>query len=179
MITRRDAIELFHSGDLIRIGMEADALRKRLHPENIVTFCICAPADSPAPDVVVLNCTPGEPVELRVDKLEVLRLARDQAGLLHSCLVRFASDGEEVTAAEYLKTLSIARLYLESIPDFQIPLSFGLKLCQIALRFGANELRVDPGTRPEVTEEQLRCLIRDAGFIPRQRDVNCHAYLLS
>ena len=40
MIDRQEAIGLFSSDDLIGIGMEADAVRRKLHPEGIVTYII-------------------------------------------------------------------------------------------------------------------------------------------
>ncbi len=40
MIGRRQAIEMFESDDLVGIGMEADAVRKRLHPEGVVSYII-------------------------------------------------------------------------------------------------------------------------------------------
>ena len=39
-ITREQALELFASDDLIRLGMEADAIRRRLHPEGVVTYIV-------------------------------------------------------------------------------------------------------------------------------------------
>jgi cyclic dehypoxanthinyl futalosine synthase len=49
-ITRQEAIDCFGSDDLIGIGMEADALRHRLHPEGVVTYncVIVIEADSPS-----------------------------------------------------------------------------------------------------------------------------------
>jgi cyclic dehypoxanthinyl futalosine synthase len=35
MITRQKAIDLFASDDLIGIGMEADAIRRRWRPDNV------------------------------------------------------------------------------------------------------------------------------------------------
>jgi cyclic dehypoxanthinyl futalosine synthase len=40
MMTRSEAIDLFQSDDLIGIGMEADAVRRKLHPEGVVTYII-------------------------------------------------------------------------------------------------------------------------------------------
>src|SRR5579884_2982879 len=40
MITRQQAIDLFQSDDLVGIGMEADAVRRKLHPEGIVSYII-------------------------------------------------------------------------------------------------------------------------------------------
>ena len=39
-LTKSQALELFHSDDLIGIGMEADAVRRQLHPEGTVTYII-------------------------------------------------------------------------------------------------------------------------------------------
>src|SRR5512137_48468 len=39
-LTKAQALELFNSPDLIGIGMEADAIRRRLHPEGVVTYII-------------------------------------------------------------------------------------------------------------------------------------------
>src|SRR6202142_3446983 len=40
MISRSEAIDMFQSDDLIGIGMEADAVRKKLHPDGIVSYII-------------------------------------------------------------------------------------------------------------------------------------------
>ena len=40
MITRDEALDLFRSDDLIGIGMEADAIRRKRHPEGIVSYII-------------------------------------------------------------------------------------------------------------------------------------------
>src|ERR1700749_3661060 len=39
-ISRNEALDCFASDDLIGIGMEADAVRRRLHPEGVVTYII-------------------------------------------------------------------------------------------------------------------------------------------
>src|SRR6476469_10574585 len=40
MISRQEAIEMFRSDDLIGTGMEADSLRRKLHPEGVVSYII-------------------------------------------------------------------------------------------------------------------------------------------
>jgi cyclic dehypoxanthinyl futalosine synthase len=40
MITRAEALDLFRSDDLIGIGMEADSIRRKWHPEGIVSYII-------------------------------------------------------------------------------------------------------------------------------------------
>jgi len=39
-LTNQQAVEMFRSDDLIGIGMEADAVRRKLHPEGTVTYII-------------------------------------------------------------------------------------------------------------------------------------------
>ena len=39
-LTKPQALEMFQSDDLIGIGMEADAVRRKLHPEGVVTYII-------------------------------------------------------------------------------------------------------------------------------------------
>src|ERR1035438_2516918 len=39
-LTKAHALDHFHSPDLIGIGMEADAVRRKLHPEGVVTYII-------------------------------------------------------------------------------------------------------------------------------------------
>lgn len=40
MITRKEAIDLYNSNDLIGMGMAADAVRRKLHPEGVVSYII-------------------------------------------------------------------------------------------------------------------------------------------
>ena len=39
-LTKQQAVDLFRSDDLIGIGMEADAMRRKLHPEGVATYII-------------------------------------------------------------------------------------------------------------------------------------------
>ena len=39
-LTKAEALDMFRSDDLIGIGMEADAVRRQLHPEGVVTYII-------------------------------------------------------------------------------------------------------------------------------------------
>jgi cyclic dehypoxanthinyl futalosine synthase len=40
VISRKEAIDLFASDDLVGIGMEADAIRRKFHPEGVVSYII-------------------------------------------------------------------------------------------------------------------------------------------
>jgi cyclic dehypoxanthinyl futalosine synthase len=87
---------------------------------------------------------------------------------------------EEATAVEYLKTLAIARIFLTNFENIQSSwVTQGLKVCQTGLRFGGNDVGSvmieenvvrAAGVRNCTTEEELRRIIRDAGFRPAQRD---------
>jgi cyclic dehypoxanthinyl futalosine synthase len=39
-LPKAQALELYRSDDLIGIGMEADAVRRKLHPDGVVTYII-------------------------------------------------------------------------------------------------------------------------------------------
>src|SRR5437763_16227997 len=82
---------------------------------------------------------------------------------------------------EYLRTQAIARLYLDNVPNIQSSwVTQGLKIGQLALSFGANDMGslmieenvvASAGTVHYLTLEQLKDAIREAGYVPRQRNV--------
>ena len=88
---------------------------------------------------------------------------------------------EEPTGMDYLKMLAVSRLFLDNIENFQSSwLTQGLKLGQVALRFGANDMGSimieenvvsAAGAHNRADEKMLRYLIREAGFTPQQRDI--------
>ncbi len=91
--------------------------------------------------------------------------------------------GEPMAAAsgwEYLKTLAVSRLFLDSIRNVQASwVTQGSKVGQIALAFGSNDMGstmieenvvAAAGTRFMLAREELVRLIRDAGHVPVQRD---------
>ncbi len=80
-----------------------------------------------------------------------------------------------------MKTQAIARLYLDNIANIQSSwVTQGLKIGQLALFFGANDmgslmieenLVSQAGTVHHLTLEEIRNAIVEAGYIPRQRNV--------
>ncbi len=273
-LTREQALECFASDDLIGIGMEADAVRRRLHPEGVVTYALNAYVQAPGASVreavadaadrgatgIVLCGFVGSSApqveatltefsstapELRLGMLEdeVTRLLEAQdagetlkrfkqcglawiegegeesssvrlhraahtAGLSTLASLRFgeehkdafvarleefrelqaetgglrafslrsasAPSGRELndpTAVEYLKTLAICRMLLDNLEHVQANWEQqGLKVLQMALRFGASDAGSLIGRGAQVSEEEVRRLVRDAGFQPVQRD---------
>ncbi|GAC1644261.1 MAG: cyclic dehypoxanthinyl futalosine synthase [Acidobacteriaceae bacterium] len=96
---------------------------------------------------------------------------------------------DEATSVEYLKTLAISRLFLSNIENIQSSwVTQGLKVCQLGLRFGGNDVGSvmleenvvkAAGTSNCTTEEELRYIIRNAGFRPAQRDTLYRKYFLN
>jgi cyclic dehypoxanthinyl futalosine synthase len=122
----------------------------------------------------------GESLEQRVDHLEAIRTLQAETGGFMAFLPVAAQakalgasgrDWEEATSVEYMKTLAISRMVLDEIPNVQASWkNQGLKVLQMALRFGGNDVG-SVGIGPDgASEEELRRLIRDAGFRPAQRD---------
>jgi cyclic dehypoxanthinyl futalosine synthase len=140
----------------------------------------------------------GETLEQRMNHFDLVRQIQDETGGFtafipwvfkreDTSLGRFIK--EEATAVEYLKTLAISRLYLENIENIQSSwVTPGLKVCQMGLQFGANDVGSimieenvvsQAGARHHATEEDLRRMIREAGYTPRQRDTLYRTYFLN
>ena len=132
----------------------------------------------------------GDRIEHRVRHLERIRDLQDETGGFfafipwtfqreNTALGRKIKD--EPTGIDYLKMLSVSRLYLDNIENFQSSwLTQGLRLGQVALRFGANDMGSimieenvvsAAGAHNRADEKTLRYLIAEAGFIPQQRDI--------
>jgi len=140
----------------------------------------------------------GEALQHRVNHFARLRQLQEETGGFtafipwffqreNTSLGRFVK--EEVTAVDYLKTLAVSRLYLDNVPNVQASwLTPGHKICQIALRFGANDVGsilieenvvYAAGCKNTSSEEILRRLISDAGFRPFKRDTLYRTYFLN
>ncbi len=274
-LTREQALECFASDDLIGIGMEADAVRRRLHPEGVVSYALNAYVDAsgasvpeavanardrgatgivlcglanlslPQVEAVLAGFSRAAP-ELRlgmmenevaglvepedaagtlkrfeqcglawmegggaasssvrvhraahaaglstvaslrfgegarnedfVGRLEGFRQLQEETGGVRAFSLRSASapSGRELddpTAVEYLKTLAICRMVLDNTEHVEANWEQqGLKVLQMALRFGASDAGSLIVRGAQVSEEEVRRLIRDAGFQPIQRD---------
>ena len=124
----------------------------------------------------------------RIETLERLRQLQDETGGFtaficwtfqpeHTAMAHIPRAG----AYDYLKTQAVARLYLDNIPNIQSSwVTQGLKVGQLALFFGANDMGslmieenvvASAGTVHYLTLEQIKNAIREAGYLPRQRNV--------
>ncbi len=138
----------------------------------------------------------GEEYRHRVNHFERLRRIQEDTGGFTSFIPwMFAPDNTplgkripEATAVEYLKTLAISRLYFDNIDHIQSSwLTPGIKVCQVGLQFGADDVGsilieenvvYAAGVRNRTNESELRRIISDAGYIPAQRDTLYRAYFL-
>ncbi|HNV73505.1 MAG: dehypoxanthine futalosine cyclase [Gemmatimonadetes bacterium] len=82
-------------------------------------------------------------------------------------------------ATEYLRTVAMARIVLDNVPNLQSSwVTMGMKVGQLALTFGCNDfgsLMIEENvvsaanTTYRTTTDELERLIRDAGFSPARR----------
>jgi cyclic dehypoxanthinyl futalosine synthase len=140
----------------------------------------------------------GETLPHRINHFERIRQLQEETGgftaFIHWFFQRENTSlgrlvKEEVTAIDYLKTLALARIYLDNILNIQASwLTPGHKVCQIALRFGGNDVGSilieenvvsAAGCTNTSTEAELRQLISDAGFRPVKRDTLYRTYFLN
>lgn len=141
------------------------------------------------PTTATMMMGAGETVEDRVEHLHRIRQLQDETGGFVAFIPWTAqlrgTEMEDVapapcSPAEYLKTLAVARLFLDNIANLQVSwLTQGLDMAQVALFFGANDVGSimieenvlsSAGSRRRATQQDLIRLIREAGFRPVQRD---------
>ena len=140
----------------------------------------------------------GETIEQRMNHFDLVRQIQEDTGGF-TAFIPWAFQREntslgnfvkqESTAVEFLKMLALSRLYLENILNIQSSwVTPGLKTCQLGLRFGGNDvgsIMIEEnvvsaaGAHHRASEEELRRLIRGAGFIPKQRDTLYRTYYLN
>jgi cyclic dehypoxanthinyl futalosine synthase len=140
----------------------------------------------------------GESIEHRINHLQCLYDLQEETGGFTAFIpwsfqpAHTALGGrgwDEATAVEYLKVLAISRLYLTNFLNVQSSwVTQGLKVCQMGLRFGGNDVGSvmleenvvrAAGVTNCTTEEELRRIIRDAGFRPAQRDTLYRQFFLN
>lgn len=129
-----------------------------------------------------------ETVEERIEHLERVRQLQDETGgftaFISWTFQPDHTDMADVPAAgafEYLKTQAITRIYLDNVPNIQSSwVTQGAKIGQLGLFFGANDMGSlmieenvvsSAGTVHHLTLEEIKRCIREAGYVPRQRNV--------
>jgi len=130
----------------------------------------------------------GETIRHRINHLEKLRRLQDETGGFTAFIPWTFQDEHtelgkrnlpKISAAEYLRMLALSRIFLDNFDNVQVSwLTVGMKIGQVGLRFGVNDMGSimieenvisAAGARNRANDAELRRIIQDAGFIPRQR----------
>ena len=128
----------------------------------------------------------GESLEDRVEHMRKVRALQDETkGFTAFIAWTFQNENTEMThipeasGFEYLRQQAVGRLYMDNVRSVQSSwVTQGLGIGQLALKFGANDMGsimieenvvAAAGARNQVTTEEMKRLIRDAGFEPVQR----------
>jgi cyclic dehypoxanthinyl futalosine synthase len=129
----------------------------------------------------------GETLAERIEHLERVREVQSRTGGFTAFIcwplqpenTPTMSHQPKTDAVEYLRTVAIARIVLDNVPNLQASwVTMGLKIGQLALRFGCNDfgsLMIEENvvsaanTTHRTTIGELDRLIRDAGFRPARR----------
>ncbi|MFZ2639363.1 MAG: cyclic dehypoxanthinyl futalosine synthase [Verrucomicrobiia bacterium] len=127
-----------------------------------------------------------ETVEDRIEHLQRLRDLQDETGGFTAFICWTFQPGntklhaEKVGSHEYLRILALARVFLDNFDNVQASwVTQGPKIGQVALKFGANDFGglmmeenvvSSAGTAFCVTLEEMKRLIAELGYEPRQRD---------
>ena len=90
--------------------------------------------------------------------------------------------GARATGYDHLRTVAVARLFLDNIPSLQASwVTQGPKVAQVSLRYGINDFgstmleenvvsAAGTSHTGDMSLEKMERLIRDAGFEPRRRN---------
>ena len=136
-----------------------------------------------------------ETVEHRLEHFDLLRKLQDERGGFTAFITwNFQPDhtdlgadaerwhGAKATGYDHLRTVAVARLFLDNIDSFQASwVTQGAKIAQVSLRYGVNDFGstmleenvVSAAGTSHTTEMNLGMmerLIRDAGFDPQRRN---------
>ncbi|MGK2857959.1 MAG: cyclic dehypoxanthinyl futalosine synthase [Thermoanaerobaculia bacterium] len=128
----------------------------------------------------------GETLEDRIEHLRVVRELQDETqGFTAFIAWTFQNENTEMTdipaesGFEYLRMQAVARIYMDNVRSIQSSwVTQGLGIGQLALEFGANDMGsimieenvvAAAGARNHVTSDEMKRLIRAAGYEPVQR----------
>lgn len=167
-----------------------DAVRQRVSPKKISAGDWLAVME--AAHTIGLETTAtmvigmGETYAERMEHMEKVRLLQEKTGGFRAFIIwsyqpgNTEMGGEKISAWDYLKTLSVARLYFNNIKHIQGSwVTQGQNIGQLTLAFGANDLGSimleenvvrAAGTAYEMSVNKMVELIRATGKRPAQRD---------
>lgn len=129
----------------------------------------------------------GESLEEKVQHLSVVRSVQDETGILRGFIPWSFSPGNTAlshipgaTGMDYLKIVAVARIFIDNIKYIHAGwLTEGMKLAQLALSMGANDMGgvlmeevvvKAAGVETKTDMDEMIGLVRDAGKVPVLRD---------
>jgi cyclic dehypoxanthinyl futalosine synthase len=167
-----------------------DSVRRRISPRKISSAQWLGVMEEAHKQGIKTTATmmfgTGETVEDRITHLAKIRDLQDKTGGFMSFIPwtfqprNTALGGRSVSSIEYLRMLSISRLFLDNFPNVQGSwVTQGRDIGQMCLSFGANDLGSimieenvvrAAGISHRITVDEMVDLIRKAGKTPAQRD---------
>ncbi len=136
-----------------------------------------------------------ETIDQRIEHLHLLRDLQDERGGFTAFITwNFQPDhtdlaadgarwnGAKATGFDHLRTVAVARLFLDNIDHFQASwVTQGPKIAQVSLRYGVDDFgstmleenvvsAAGTSHTSAMTLDVMKRLIRDAGFAPQRRD---------
>jgi cyclic dehypoxanthinyl futalosine synthase len=168
-----------------------DRIRSKVSPRKITTAqweeVMRALARHGLPSSATMTYGMGETLRERVKHLEVVRRTQDATGIIRAFIPWSFSPGNTrlpdivpATGVDYLKIVAVSRIFLDNVRYIQAGwLTEGLKLAQVALAMGANDMggvlteeRVvkATGSGARACAEEFIDLIKNAGRAPVLRD---------
>jgi cyclic dehypoxanthinyl futalosine synthase len=127
----------------------------------------------------------GETIEQRMNHLELVRNLQEETGGF-TAFIPWTFQRENTSLGHFVKEEATAVENFENVQSSWV--TQGLKTCQLGLRFGGNDvgsIMIEEnvvsaaGAHHRASEEELRRIIRDAGFVPKQRDTLYRTYFLN
>ncbi|MDA0746861.1 MAG: dehypoxanthine futalosine cyclase [bacterium] len=136
-----------------------------------------------------------ETIEQRIEHLRLIRDLQDETGGLTAFIAwNFQPDdtalgadnarwgGWKATGYDYLRTIAVARVFLDNVPSFQASwVTQGARIAQVSLRYGVNDFgstmmeenvvsAAGTSHTSEMTLPTIQRLIRDANYEPVRRN---------
>jgi cyclic dehypoxanthinyl futalosine synthase len=168
-----------------------DRVRERVSPKKIKTSEWCAVMDALHYHGMMSSATMtygmGETYEDRIEHLRVIREVQDRTGIIRAFIPWSFSpastqmgDITPATGIDYLKMVAIGRIFLDNVIYIQAGwLTEGMKLAQIVLAFGANDMGgvlmeevvvKATGIETKTNMDEMIAVISNAGKKPVLRD---------
>lgn len=167
-----------------------DEIRKKISPKKIMTddwLNVMRAAHSigmKSTATMVIGF--GESFAQRLEHMEKIRQLQDETGGFRAFITwtyqpkNTALGGEKISAHDYMKTLSMTRIFLDNVEHIQGSwVTQGERIGQLTQAFGADDLGSimleenvvrAAGTSFEMSTRKMIDLIRSAGKIPAQRN---------